>query len=409
MTALATTLRERIEALPGAGRLLPALEGLPPAFLVGGAVRDLLRGAKAVDLDVTVEGDGPAVARELARRLGGSVVEHERFGTATVRGGEVVVDLATARRETYPRAGALPLVEPASLADDLGRRDFTVNAMAATLAPADLGRLHDPHGGRADLERHVVRILHPRSFIDDPTRLLRAVRYEVRLRFAMDGVTEARAREAVEGGALGTVSGARIRDELLDLLAEPEFPAGLRRLGELGIDRALHPALEADDELAAAAALAAGEVGADRVLAALAALVAGAPEELRPWLEHLHVPAGARDRVLGAAAAAPTLERGLRPDLPPSELHDLLVGRPPEALALALARGAPPEPLLRFVAELRDVRLDVTGDDLVAAGIPPSPAIGRALDGTLRLKLEGRVRGREEELRAALALARGEQ
>ena len=181
MTAADRDLRERIRRLPGMERLLPALEGLPPTYLVGGAVRDLLRGADAVDLDLAVEGDARSVARTLADRLGGTAREHERFGTATVRAPDLVFDLATTRTETYDEPGALPRVAAATLGEDLRRRDFTVNAMAVALAGDDLGHLYDPHGGAADLEAGLVRILHPGSFLDDPTRLLRAVRYETRL------------------------------------------------------------------------------------------------------------------------------------------------------------------------------------------------------------------------------------
>jgi Poly A polymerase head domain len=209
-------------------RLLPALEGLPPAYLVGGGVRDLLRGEQGVDLDLAMEGDARATARELAGRLGGHAREHERFGTATVRSGDLAFDLAATRRETYEHPGALPRVEPAALAEDLGRRDFTVNSMAIGLTGEDLGHLYDPHGGLDDLGAGVVRVLHPASFVDDPTRLLRALRYEARLGFAMDADTERLAKEAAGKGALGTVSGPRVRDELMDLLSELEAPSAVR-------------------------------------------------------------------------------------------------------------------------------------------------------------------------------------
>ena len=404
-----TDLAERVRALPGLDVLLPALEGLPPAYLVGGAVRDLLRGADSVDLDVAIEGDAIGAARALAERLGGQAAkEHDRFGTATVRAGELAADLATTRRERYEHPGALPLVEPAPLADDLARRDFTINAMALGLSGEDLGRLHDPHGGSDDLDAGVVRILHHRSFLDDPTRLLRAVRYETRLDARMDDETEARAREAAQEGALATVSGPRIRDELMDLLREQEAPTGLARLGDLGLDRALDPALAADPELAAAAALGSAETGAERDLAALAALVSKAPDELEPWVERLGLGRSDRERVLAAARQGPELVRALGAELPPSAAHALLRCEPPETLALALAYGAPPEPIHRFLADLRDVRLEVTGDDLVEAGIEPGPAIGRALEETLRGKLDGEVSGREEELALALEIARRE-
>ena len=274
--------------------------------------------------------------------------------------------------------GALPVVEPARIAEDLARRDFTVNAMAVGLTGDDLGELHDAHGGQEDLEGRRVRVLHERSFVDDPTRLLRAVRYEIRLGFRMDPDTERLAREAT--WALERVSGARVRDELLDLLAEPEAPAGLARLRELGVDRGLDPALDADPELAAAAALGAAETAADRRLAALAALVSRAPDELEPWVEALALGRGDRDRVMAAARQGPSLPRALRADPPPSAVHALLSCEPAETLAVALAHGAPAPPIHRFLAELRDVHLEISGDDLIAEGVPESPLIGRALN-----------------------------
>ena len=406
MTVAITALRERLRRMPGLERLLPALAGLPPVYLVGGAVRDLLRGASAVDLDLAVEGDARAAARELAERLGGEAREHERFGTATVRAERLDFDLATTRRESYERPGALPTVEPAGLEADLGRRDFTINAMAAGLSGDDLGHLYDPCAGLPDLRAGVVRVLHPRSFEDDPTRLLRALRYEARLGFAMDPDTERLAREAAVGQGFATVSGPRVGEELMDLLAEEEAPAAVARLRALGLDRALHPALAADAELVASAALGAVAVGADRAGAALAALVADAPAELAGWLDELGLIAPVRDAALRAARDAPFLARELRRELRPWQLHALLRDEPPEALALALALQAPPEPVLSFATDLRHVRLEITGDDLIAAGIPEGPAVGRGLEEALRRKLDGEVAGRDEELRTALEAAR---
>jgi tRNA nucleotidyltransferase (CCA-adding enzyme) len=400
-------LRERIRRLPGAERLLPALAGLPPVYLVGGALRDLLRGAEAVDLDLAVEGDARSVARTLADRLGGSAREHERFGTATVRAPDLVFDLATTRTESYDEPGALPRVEAATLVEDLRRRDFTVNAMAAALAGDDLGHLYDPHGGLTDLHAGVVRILHPASFLDDPTRLLRAVRYETRLSFRMDDGSERAARAAVAEDALSAVSGARIRDELMDLLAEHEAPTAVARLRDLGLHHSLHPALEPDPELVASASLGAAAIGADRALASLAALVAGAPEALEPWVAGLQLEARERDAVARAAWVAPHIVRELRErERMPSELRDLLGAEPPEALALALALGAPAEPVLRWVTDLSGIRLEIGGADLLEAGVPEGPAVGRALEETLRRKLDGLVDGRWDELQTAVELAR---
>lgn len=400
-------LRERVRRLPGLEELISALEGLPPTYLVGGAVRDVLRGERPADLDLAVEGDARDTARALAERLAGTATEHERFGTATVRTGRGSFDLATTRREAYDRPGVLPRVQPAPLADDLGRRDFTVNAMAIGLRGDDLGHLYDPRGGSPDLDAGIVRILHPASFLDDPTRLLRAVRYETRLGFAMEEATERAARTAVAEGALETVSGARVRDELMDMLRELEAPTAIARLGDLEIDRALDPALAPDPELVASASLGATAIGADPGLASLAALCAGAPQDLDLWLASLQLDARDRDAVARAARSAPVVVALLRErEHAPSELRSVLGTEPPELLALALALGGPPEPILRWVTELAAVRLSISGTDLTAAGVPEGPALGRALARTLELKLDGRVSGRDQELATALEIAR---
>jgi tRNA nucleotidyltransferase (CCA-adding enzyme) len=386
--------------------LLPALDGLDPAYLVGGAVRDLLLGARSVDLDLAVEGDAPSVAREAAARLGGEALVHDRFGTATLRAGELTVDLASTRRESYERPGALPTVEPAGLDEDLRRRDFTVNAAAIALSGGRAGELRDPHGGAADLESRTIRVLHDASFLDDPTRLLRALRYEARLGFAMDQDTERLAREAAAAGVFDTVSGARLRDELIDLLGEAEAASGVERMGDLGIAAALDPALRADGKLVAAAARAAAEVEADPALSALAALCSDGASGM---VERLALPAGDRDRVVRAAKRGRDLASELAAPLRPSQLHSLLAVEPPEAVALALACGAPADPVRSFVSLLRETRLEIGGDDLLAEGVPESPAIGEALAETLRRKLDGEVAGRDEELRTAVELARGER
>jgi len=386
--------------------LLPALHGGDPTYLVGGGVRDLLQGRPSIDLDLAVEGDAEALARALAERLDGSAVTHERFGTATVRAQNLVIDLAATRRERYPYPGALPEVEPASLAADLDRRDFSVNAMAISLTEPGVGALHDPLGGRRDLQAGCIRVLHERSFLDDPTRLLRALRYEARLTFGLDPDTERRARAAAHSGAPSTVSGARIGQELIYLLGEPEAPAAVARMGELDIARALHPALDADPDRVAGAALGSADTGADPALAALAALCCRAPDELEQFLTGLSLPGRRHEAVLRAARRGPKLAQELRRELLPSQLHSLLTGEPAEALALALGLGAPADPVLKFVSELSQARLDINGDDLIAAGVAPSPAVGRALDETLRRKLDGHAAGREAELRLALDLAR---
>jgi tRNA nucleotidyltransferase (CCA-adding enzyme) len=228
---------ERMTALPAVSSLRDSLAG-ERAYLVGGAVRDLLLGMDHPDLDVAVEGDAP----ELARRLGADATAHERFSTARLDLDGVQVDLASTRAERYPHPGALPEVEPASLDRDLARRDFTINAMAVPLVGEP--ELIDPYDGLGDLREGVLRILHPDSFVDDPTRALRAARYAARLGFEVEPATF----ELLTAADLGTVSGDRVEAELRRVAAEQRAPAAFELLaqwGLAGIDRGVGARLEA--------------------------------------------------------------------------------------------------------------------------------------------------------------------
>ncbi|HSI97924.1 MAG TPA: CBS domain-containing protein, partial [Gaiellaceae bacterium] len=253
---------ERVESL--ADDLL-RIEALRPLFdavaalgergegvhLVGGTIRDILLGEESFDVDIAVEGDAIAIARSLADSLGGRVTPHEKFGTAIVQYGDRQrIDVVTTRTEFYDAPGALPAVERAGLREDLFRRDFTINAMAVSLAPDDFGRLTDPFGGREDLEGRVLRVLHNLSFIDDPTRIFRAIRYEARYGFRLEEHSARLARGCIEMGLVGDLSSARLRDELVALLDDPGGIGGVGRLGELGADHAIHPRLRAGDEAA---------------------------------------------------------------------------------------------------------------------------------------------------------------
>ncbi len=217
-------------------------------YLVGGVVRDLLLERCNLDLDLVVEGDAIGLAHELAGTFDASLTTHPRFGTASLRWRNRRADLAFARAETYPRPGALPVVRPGSIKDDLTRRDFTINAMAIELGTGRFGELSDPVGGRADIEKRLVRVLHGKSFTDDPTRIWRAVRYEQRLGFDIEPETLKLLRRDV--GLLGTVSGDRVRHELELVLKEEEPEKPLARAGGLGILETVHPPLKADDWLA---------------------------------------------------------------------------------------------------------------------------------------------------------------
>ncbi|MDP9491217.1 MAG: CBS domain-containing protein, partial [Actinomycetota bacterium] len=218
-------------------------------YLVGGTVRDILLGERNFDVDIAVEGDGIELARSLADALGGRVRPHRKFGTAVVLYSEDErVDVVTARTEFYDAPAALPTVEHATIREDLFRRDFTINAMAVSLKGEDFGRLVDPFQGRRDLEAKTIRVLHNLSFIDDPTRIFRAIRYESRYGFRMDEHTQRLARGTIEMGLVGDLSSARLRDELIALLEEGDAAASILRLAELGAGAAIHPHLAADEE-----------------------------------------------------------------------------------------------------------------------------------------------------------------
>ncbi len=341
-----------------------------PVYLVGGAVRDLLLGRGRADLDLVVEGD----AAGLAAGLGAEWSEHGRFGTAKVAIGGHEVDVARARTESYPQPGGLPVVEPAaSIEDDLGRRDFTVNAMAIPLEGS--ARLIDPHGGRADLEAGLLRVLHSDSFVDDPTRSIRAARYAARLGLRLEGKTE----ELLRATDLSTISADRRDAEMMRLAAEPTAPEAYRLLGEWG----------------------------------LVDLREGGVELARRVSELLEMPLwelrAERDRAVHrAATGAPGGELDLASASP---------ARPSEAVALATAYGAVEQVLARahgadWLDDYREswssIELEIGGEDLLAAGIAEGPAIGRGLAEAKRRKIDGEISGRDEELAAALAAARGE-
>lgn len=364
-----TALGARLDAMEGIALLRRRLAG-NPVYLVGGAVRDLLRGAPNPDLDLVVEGDAIALTEAIGAKARG----HDRFGTASVEIDGLRVDLASARREHYERPGALPVVEAAGIALDLSRRDFTVNAMALPLF--GIAELIDPHGGLRDLRAGLLRVLHPGSFSDDPTRALRAARYAARLGFELEPETA----RLVERADLGTVSRERIDAELWRLVAEPAAPGALDLLARwelAGIDPAASARLGRAEELLDRDDAWRELAGSEQALVAVAC----------------------PDAALTSAA-----ERLARADPgAPSEAAALARGRPPAELLLARTLGA--AWLDGWVGAGRHVRLEIDGQDLIAAGVPEGPAVGRGLDAALAAKLDGTAPTRDDELRLALAAA----
>ncbi len=402
---------QALQLLPGARRLLHVIGEVHGAWLVGGSVRDLLLGFVHIDLDIAFEGDAAELAEFLAGELDGEAVSHERFNTATVRWGDRhTVDIAGTRTEIYERPGALPTVAPSDIEHDLARRDFSVNAIAMALWRREIGRLAMFPGAFEDLMARLLRVLHDDSFVDDPTRLLRLVRYGARLGFAAEPHTEQLARDAIARGALGTVSWARIGDELLDLFGERSAVVAIDAMAALGLDRALHPQFVADEYVAARAALTRDE-GLRHDLVLLAACMremdAG---EAAEFAGSLNLTAGERDTVLDGVEHA----RGVAAKVAGAQRHSEVAAamrhRRPETAALAAALpesdAATRASLQNWLAERTRQHLLIGGADLRQAGVPEGPEIGRALAATLARALDGELTDRERQLEFALAAVR---
>ncbi len=408
--------RELLRAAAAAGA-----EGEPVAA-VGGFARDLLhRGPAAAtpDLDLAVEGDGRRLARRLAEALGGRVTEHGAFLTATIALPDGRrVDVATARRERYDRPGALPHVETATLGEDLARRDFSVNALAVRVDGAAWGDVLDPAGGLAELRRGVIRVLHPLSFVEDPTRIFRAARFAVRLGFRLNGTTRRLATAAAGLAVYEALSGERLRTEIHAALREAAPAAVLGRLGRLGAFRLLAPGwrfappaarlVERVGHRAAGLPLSPETVEALYLLALTAGLPPAAAEA---WTARLGVPEPTR-RALGRAHAdAPGLLARLQRAAGPAEAYAMLRGVPElvAAWAAVLARRAPAR---RYLGEhlrgWRGLRPLLSGADLQAMGLAPGPLFGRLLEGLLAAQAAGRLTTREQAarwVRRAVAMA----
>ncbi len=383
-------------------------------YLVGGTVRDILLEEPSFDVDVAVEGDAIAFARSLAEALAGRVRAHDKFGTAVVLYGEDErVDVVTARTESYESPGALPTVAPGSIEDDLFRRDFTINAMAASLARDDRGQLVDPFEGSADLESGRIRVLHDRSFLDDPTRIFRAIRYENRYGFRMDEHTAALAHDAVSKGHVHDLSGARMREELIALFEEGDVDHAIPRLAELGVEHAIHHHAAADAETAQLTrrlrelneryelAIPSWRLG----LTALGRKLP--PDETQAWLDGLKVRRRDASQIAAAIAGAPRIANELRNNgLSPADVVEIAEPDAPDAPLLALALTDLPR-LHEYFERLAGIRLAITGADVAALGPGESPRVGEILAELRRRKLDGELDGREAELAAARALVEG--
>jgi len=393
------------------------------AHVVGGFVRDMLLGRPNLDIDVVVEGDGVSFAEAFAQAHGVRLKVHRRFGTAVIAfSRDFHVDIASARTEYYTKPGALPTVERSSLRQDLFRRDFTINALAACLEPACFGAIADPFSGLRDLDGKTVRVLHALSFVDDPTRVLRAARFEQRYGFLMDPSTEALARQAVEIGMLDEVSGSRIREELLGILDEESPARALGRLRELGALAELLPAdVSPVDALTAVAAADEARIALEplfkrpvsRRTLLLAALVDGSSRvSAERWLRHLRIGREHAGAALVLAEHRDALLRDLtdRRGMRDSRLYRLLEPLPAETVVCLWAAGDSTARgrIERFYTELVVMTAAVSGADLIAMGATPSPSFSAILARALEDRLDGRAVGRKAELANLRRLARND-
>ncbi|HEY4895536.1 MAG TPA: hypothetical protein VII01_05560 [Solirubrobacteraceae bacterium] len=416
---------ERLPRLPGGAELLALARGRPDIALVGGAVRDLLLGLRPRELDVTLARGSAEAAAALAgsfpedeRPAGEPLVPtlHERFGTASLAWIHGRIDMAERRAESYPAPGALPEVRPGTVTEDLARRDFTVNAISLPLAGAHPGELHAVEHALEDLRAGRLRVLHERSFEDDPTRLLRLARYASRLGFEIEAGTLELARAAIAAGALRTVSGGRVASELW-LFTEEGNCDGFGELGELGVLAALGLPTRFDADLHRRASGLMPEDGVRELLDMIALF--HPPDEDGPpardaaaaLMEDFEFLAETRARVLAGAFGVNSVAAQIERDTRPSRLGALLSGRPVEGVALIgglASRGDPgaEAAVERWLTRQRHVSLEIDGGDLLAAGVPEGPEVGRRLARTLDLKLDGELEGgRDAELSAALGVA----
>jgi tRNA nucleotidyltransferase (CCA-adding enzyme) len=384
------------------------------AFLVGGMVRDVAAGRPNIDLDIVIEGDALAFADAFAERTGSSVRGRTKFGTCKVEGGTFgSIDVAMARSETYRRPGALPDVAASNLEADLARRDFTVNAMAISLDPGTYGRLLDPFRGLADMSLGRLRIMHPDSFRDDPTRILRGIRFASRFGFAFERRTLARLKICLREGCMGTVSGKRVYTEIGLTCKEGGVLRAFKMLEKYGILESIDPALARNPvrprhwkrlaRTIGALDGPAGEVWGEKWLCWLASLFVGLTERDAARLAgRLDLPGRVRGTCLWAASGLPIAVAGLS-GLQATDAYRvvrLLRGIEREEMVLLFAASRPKgrELISTYMKTWRHVSPGLDGRRIISLGVERGPLVGRILERLLELRLLGRLASTEDEI-----------
>jgi tRNA nucleotidyltransferase (CCA-adding enzyme) len=377
------------------------------AYLVGGVVRDLLLGYPSFDLDLVVEGDALKLAQQMAEISQAKLLIHARFGTAKLRYENFTLDIATARGETYARPGALPVVTPGTLKDDLSRRDFSINAMAISLTSNDYGELVDPYQGKSDLEHHLIRILHPKSFSDDATRILRALRYEQRLGFKLEPQTAELLERDIP--MLDTISGDRIRHELELIFREKQPEFVIKRLADLGVLQKISPFLIGDGWIAEKFEKARRLKKPNQLSSLYFCLLIYSFSErgIDQFLNRLNISAKLSRAVRDTLRLKTKLSLLDKSSMKPSEIYYLLHQYEPLALqanAIASESSMVHYHLQLFLTELRYVRTCLNGEELKRLGISAGSEMGEVLQSLHKAKLDGKVNTKADEEKLALSL-----
>ncbi len=386
-----------------------------PAYLVGGFLRDLILGVKNFDIDIAVEGSGIIFAQRLAKKLKSELRVHERFGTATlILDGLLKVDIATTRKEKYPCCACLPVVSCGLLEDDLMRRDFTINAMAVSIVRGDEQKLIDPFGGRDDLSAGRIRILHDLSFKDDPTRILRAIRFEQRFNFKIEPKTLFLLEDAVKNGLLDKVSPHRIRDELVLMLKEHDPLKQVKRLNNLCALSFISKKLKAgkstydlfksiDKEILWFTKNFPAHRQLDTWLIYFTALLAPlAPGEIKKTTSRLGLRKGEEKRIISYCQSSRRLIQFLsKKGVLPSRIFFMLEPLSYETIIL-LKSASQNKYLKRYITDFLEIyngmRLYVSGNDLHGLGVLPGPRYQKIFAKVLEAKLNGKVRTLQGEL-----------
>jgi len=336
---------------------------------------------------------------------------HRRFGTAKLKYDKCTLDLATARKETYAKPGALPRVTPGTLEDDLYRRDFSINAMAISLASNDYGELVDPYLGKSDLEHRLIRVLHPESFTDDATRILRGVCYEQRFRFEFEAETTRLLERDIP--MLDTISGDRIRHELEHIFEEERPELVIKRLGELGVLTRISPSFKSDGWIGEKFNKARGLKKSTQLHSLYFCLLvySFSETEIVQFIDRLNIPAKLSQAMRDTVRLGARLSLLDKPSLKPSDIYYILREYEPLAIqanAIASESVTIHHRFQLFLKRLRYVRTSMDGEELKGLGISAGPEMGKVLRILHKAKLDGEVKTSEDEKKLALSLQAGD-